>query len=53
VCFRCFTRWFQTKFNINIKIIRSNNGGEYMSNDLGLYFCEQGTIHQTTYVNTP
>jgi len=43
----------QTQFNTNIKIVGSDNGGEYMSSDLILYFREQGIIHQTTCVDTP
>jgi hypothetical protein len=38
----------QTQFHTNIKIVRSNHGGEYMLGDLGMYFCEHGIIHQAT-----
>jgi transposase InsO family protein len=48
-----FQKMVQTQFNTNIKIVGSDNGGEYMSSDLILYFREQGIIHQTTCVDTP
>jgi transposase InsO family protein len=43
----------QTQFNTKIKIICSNNGGEYMSGDFRMFFREQGILHQTTCVDTP
>jgi hypothetical protein len=48
-----FHKMVQTQFNTNIKIVGSDNGDEYMSGDLRMYFHEQGIIHQTTCVNTP
>jgi hypothetical protein len=51
--FQMFHKMIQTQFNSKIKIVRSNNGGEYMSSDLGTYFREQSIIHQTTCVVTP
>ena len=47
-----FHKMVQTQFNTSIKIVRLDNGGEYMSSDLGMYFQEQGIIHQTTCVDT-
>jgi hypothetical protein len=51
--FQMFHKMVQTKFNTSIKIVRSDNGGEYMLGDLGMYFQKQGIIHQTTCVDTP
>jgi hypothetical protein len=51
--FEMFHKMVQTQFSTSIKIVRSDNGGEYMSGDLGMYFQEQGIIHQTTCVDTP
>jgi hypothetical protein len=48
-----FHKIVQTQFNTNIKIVCSDNGGEYMSGDLGMYFREEGIIHQTMCVDTP
>jgi hypothetical protein len=51
--FQMFHKMIQTQFNTSIKIVRSDNGGEYMSGDLRTYFREHGIIHQTTCVDTP
>jgi hypothetical protein len=51
--FQMFHKMVQNQFNTSIKIVRSDNGGEYMSGNLGMYFREQGIIHQTTCVDTP
>jgi transposase InsO family protein len=48
-----FYKMVQTQFNTTIKIVRSDNGSEYMSSNLETYFREQGIIHQTTCVDTP
>jgi hypothetical protein len=50
--FQMFHKMIQTQFNIFIKIVHFDNGGECMSGDLGIYFREHGIIHQTTYVDT-
>jgi hypothetical protein len=39
----------RTHFNTSIKILRSNNEGEYCSSDLQSYLRENNIIHQTTY----
>jgi hypothetical protein len=46
--FQKFHKMVQIQFNTSIKIARLDNGGEYMSGDLRMYFREQGIIHQTT-----
>jgi transposase InsO family protein len=46
--FQMFHKMVQNQFNTSIKIVCSDNGGEYMSGNLGMYFREQGIIHQTT-----
>jgi hypothetical protein len=46
--FQMFHKMVQTQFHTKIKIVRSNNGGEYMSDNLETYFREQGIIHQST-----
>jgi hypothetical protein len=43
----------QTQFNTYIKIVRSDNGGEYLFSGLCTYFNEPEIIHQTTCANTP
>jgi hypothetical protein len=51
--YKIFHKMVQTHFNTIIKIVHSDNGGEYMLGDLGMCFREQGIIHQTTCVDTP
>jgi hypothetical protein len=48
--FQMFHKMVQTQFKTKIKIVRSDNGGEYMLGDLGTYSREQGIIHQNTCV---
>ena len=42
-----------TQFHSQIKILRSDNGGEYVSLVIKQYFPEHGLIHQTSCSNTP
>jgi transposase InsO family protein len=51
--FQMFYKMVHTQFNTTIKIVRSDNGSEYMSSNLEPYFREQGIIHQTACVDTP
>jgi transposase InsO family protein len=43
----------QTQFNASIKIVRSDNGGKYLSSSPSTFLRDHGIIHQTTCVNTP
>ncbi|KAJ9550705.1 hypothetical protein OSB04_014750 [Centaurea solstitialis] len=43
----------RTQFNANIKILRSDNGTEYVSEVLGSYLTENGIVHQSSCTNTP
>ncbi|RVX07045.1 Retrovirus-related Pol polyprotein from transposon RE1 [Vitis vinifera] len=43
----------ETQYNAKVRVLRSDNGGEYQSSDLQKYLKEQGIIHQTTCSNTP
>lgn len=43
----------QTQFATNIKVLRSDNGGEYVNHDLAEFFLSQGMIHQTSCPYTP
>ena len=42
-----------TQFGISIKIIRSDNGGEYFKNELIDFLHSVGTIHQTSCSQSP
>lgn len=37
-----------TQYNEHIKVLRSDNGGEYMSHEFQQYLEAHGIIHQTT-----
>jgi transposase InsO family protein len=41
------------RFNAKVRIIRSDNGTEYVNNEFMSYISEQGIIHQTTCPGTP
>jgi len=45
-----FITLIQNQFNTNIKTIRSDNGQEFMWNDL---YKKMAIIHQISYVETP
>jgi len=42
-----------TQFNTKIQILRSDNGGEYLSKKIGSFISQNGLIHQTTCSDTP
>ncbi|RVW66679.1 Retrovirus-related Pol polyprotein from transposon RE1 [Vitis vinifera] len=42
----------ETQYNAKVRVLRSDNGGEYQSSDLQKYL-EDMIIHQTTCSNTP
>ncbi|KAK3038643.1 hypothetical protein RJ639_027306 [Escallonia herrerae] len=42
-----------TQYNARIQVLRSDNGGEYLSAELQQYLKAHGIIHQTTCSNTP
>ena len=48
-----FESMVQTLFNKKIKDLRSDNGGEYISNNFEKHLEEQGTFHQKTVPHTP
>ena len=41
------------QFSAKIRIIRTDNGKEYVNNDFGAYLSSHGIIHQTTCPSTP
>src|SRR5271156_3359677 len=42
-----FLKLFKNKTGKNIKVFKSDNGGELMSGELQAFFREEGIIHQT------
>ena len=51
--FKDFHMHVKTQFRSNIKVLRSDNGSEFMSNNMLEYISSQGIIHQTSCVGTP
>ncbi|RVW35914.1 Retrovirus-related Pol polyprotein from transposon TNT 1-94 [Vitis vinifera] len=43
----------ETQYNAKVRVLCSDNGGEYQSSDLQKYLEGHGIIHQTTCSNTP
>lgn len=41
------------QFDANVRIIRTDNGTEYINNEFVSYVLDQGIIHQTTCPGTP
>ena len=48
-----FYKMIQTQFQKNIKILRSDNGGEFVNTQMKQFFAEKGLIHQTSCAYTP
>ncbi|OMO54865.1 Integrase, catalytic core [Corchorus capsularis] len=51
--FQKFHKIIQTQYNEQIRVLRSDNGGEYLNSELTHYLETQGMINQTTCVDTP
>ena len=51
--FKDFHMHVKTQFQSNIKVLRSDNGTEFLSNNMLQYISSQGIIHQTSCVGTP
>jgi hypothetical protein len=52
-CFQDFHNLVVNQFNAKIRIIRTDNGKEYVNNDFIAYLSSHGILHQTTCPNTP
>ena len=52
-CFENFHALVTTQFSAKIKILRSDNGSEYMSHNMTNYLNSNGIMHQTSCVYTP
>ncbi|KAK2984954.1 hypothetical protein RJ640_013380 [Escallonia rubra] len=53
VLFQQFCKMIHTQNTARIQVLRSDNGGEYLSAELQQYLKAHGIIHQTTCSNTP
>jgi len=52
-CFKDFHSFILNQYSAHIKILRSDNGTEYMSKDMSKYLHSNGIVHQTSCVGTP
>ena len=48
-----FYNMFLTQFHAKPKILRSDNGGEYISVSMKHFFLDHGLVHQTSCPDTP
>ena len=53
IVFRLFHQMVVTQFGIQIKVLRSDNGGEYFKQELTEFMHSVGVIHQTTCSYSP
>ena len=51
--FQNFHKMVCSQYNAQVQVLRSDNGGEYLSFELKRYLEAHGTIHQTTCFDTP
>ena len=51
--FQKFHKMVCSQYNAQVQVLRSDNGGEYLSFELKRYLEAHGTIHQTTCSDTP
>ncbi|GJR73215.1 putative RNA-directed DNA polymerase [Tanacetum coccineum] len=51
--FKSFHSLLLTQFNCKIKSVRSDNGTEFVNNNMDMFFNHNGIIHQTTCPYTP
>ena len=51
--FCAFSAEIKTQYDVFVKILRSDNGKEYVSNSFQNYMSYNGILHQTSCVDTP
>jgi transposase InsO family protein len=51
--YRAFANWALTQYNVKIKILRSDRGGEYTGREFTKFLQEQGTERRLTTHDTP
>ncbi|KAH9122989.1 hypothetical protein AeMF1_005920 [Aphanomyces euteiches] len=52
-CFKEFTAYCRTQFDLPVRCLRSDNGGEYFSNLFSEFLLENGIQHDATVPHTP
>ena len=52
-CFQNFHALVKTQFQVQVQVIRTDNGTEYVNNTFGAFLSEHGILHQTSCPDTP
>ena len=52
-CFKNFYAYVKNHFNVQVQVIRSDNGTEYVNKVFGTFLSEHGILHQTSCPDTP
>lgn len=51
--FKAFHTMVTTQFSSKLKVLRSDNGGEFVNRELQDYFCNHGLYYETSCARTP
>ena len=51
--FQQFHKIIATQYQSNIQVLRTDNGGEFVNQDLKQYLNLHGILHQTTFPHSP
>ncbi len=51
--YKSFTTLLKTKYNVTVKVLHSDHGGEYLSKKFNTHLLEQGSKQQLTVHDTP
>jgi transposase InsO family protein len=52
-CFQDFCSLVENQYDARVKLLRTDNGTEYVNNEFQNYLSAQGILHQTTRPDTP
>ena len=52
-CFRNFCSLVGNQYDARVKVLRTDNGTEYVNNEFGNFLSAHGILHQTTCHDTP
>ena len=51
--FKNFYKMIQTQYSCSIKVVHSDNGGEFVNHTLTNFFTKKDILHETTCPQTP
>jgi transposase InsO family protein len=52
-CFQNFHAYVKNHFQVQVQVIRTDNGTEYVNTTFGTFLSDQGILHQTSCPDTP